>query len=466
MRPLLALLTLACSLAAAAPWPAQALWDQWPQARVSPADPWALRHAGLQVALAALQTRHPGLLTVVEEGLSAEGRRIQVLRAGTGPRGVLLWSQMHGDEPTATSSLLDLMNWLGMNRDEPEVQHFLSRVSLWIIPMLNPDGAERSQRRNAQEIDINRDALRLSSPEGRLLKAVRDRTRPILGYNLHNQNPLVRAGAEGRQVAISLLSVPGDEAFTDTPGTRLTRRLAVKVQQLVTPFAPGRVGRYDMDYTPRAFGDSMTRWGTATLLIETGGWSGPNEAERLVRLNFVALLGSLSAFADGSLEALDLADYPKIPLNTRDAIATLVVRNARLAEGRGLQPFTADLSFVVQGPFRGDAPRREPAIQDLGDLSYSLGLTELDASGMLAVPWPTGPSDWAGLRSDLHARGLAEATEARLAAAVRGLGDSAVARPGYRGPVLLYRPGTGGTLVLAGAVIHGRVEGPVAGQVN
>lgn len=466
MRPLAALLTLACSLAAAAPWSPQALWDQWPQARVSPADPWSLRHAGLQLALASLQARHPGLFTLVEEGRSAEGRRIQVLRAGTGPRGVLLWSQMHGDEPTATSSLLDLMNWLGLNRDEPEVQRFLSRVSLWIIPMLNPDGAERGQRRNAQEIDINRDALRLATPEGRLLKAVRDRTRPILGYNLHNQNPLVKAGAGGRQVAISLLSVPGDEACSETPGTRLTRRLAVRVQQLVTPFAPGRVGRYDMDYTARAFGDSMTHWGTATLLIETGGWAGPSEAERLVRLNFVALLGSLSTFADGSLDDLDLADYGKIPLNARDAVATLVVRNARIIEGRGLPPFTADLSFVSQGPFRGDAPRRDPAVHDLGDLSHLLGLTELDASGLLALPWPLGPGEWTALRADLQARGLAEASEARLAATLRGLGDAAVAHPGYRGTVLLYRPGPGGLMTLAGAVIRGKVRGPVSAQVN
>lgn len=467
MKRFLAPLTMVLSLAAAPPWTAQELWDQWPQARVSPADPWALKHASLGVALAGLQTRYPGLITVVEEGQSSEGRRIPVLRLGTGPKGVLLWSQMHGDEPTATLALLDLINWLGNRREEPDVQAFLSKVSLWIIPMLNPDGTERTQRRNAQEIDINRDALRLSSPEGRLLKAVRDRTHPIIGYNLHNQNPLVKAGPGGRQVAISVLSVPGDEAFSETPGTRLTRRLAVKVQQLVTPFAPGRVGRYDTDYTARAFGDSMTRWGTATLLIETGGWAGPNEAERLVRLNFVALLGSLSAIADGSLDAVDLADYARIPVNARDSVATLIVRNARIAEGRGLPPFKADLSFVVPGPFRGDAQRaREASIQDLGDLSYALGLTELDASGLLAVPWPQGPGDWAALRADLHARGLAEAAEAKITAAARALGENAVAKPGYRGAVLLYRPGAAGLMTLEGAVIRGRVKGPIAGQVN
>ena len=42
--------------------------------------------------------------------------------------------------------------------DEP-VKRILSALTLYVVPMLNPDGAERYQRRNAQNIDLNRDAL-------------------------------------------------------------------------------------------------------------------------------------------------------------------------------------------------------------------------------------------------------------------------------------------------------------------
>jgi hypothetical protein len=325
--------------------------------------------------------------------------------------------------------------------------------------MLNPDGAERTQRRNAQEIDINRDATRLASPEGRFLKALRDRVQPVIGYNLHNQNPILRAGQEGQQVAISLLSVPGDEALADTPGTRCTKRLAVKVQQLLAGFAPDRIARYDMDYTERAFGDSMTRWGTPTLLIETGGWAGPGEAERLIRLNFVALLGSLGALADGSIDSVPLEAYGRIPMNLKDALATLVVRNVRLAGGRGLPPFVADLSIVVPGPFTGDGPRRrEPAVVEVGDLAHVRGLAELDGAGLLAVPWPAPGGDWATLRAALQGRSLVELDEVRLLAEVRTLGEAAVARPGFAGALLLYRA-EGGRLRLEGAVLHGAVVG-------
>lgn len=310
---------------------------------------------------------------------------------------------------------------------------------------------------------MNRDALRLASPEGRFLKRIRDREQPVLGFNLHNESPNLTAGPRGRQVAISLLSVPGDEALSDTPGTRLTKRLAVDVARLVNAQAPGRVARYDMDYTERAFGDSMTRWGTPTLLIEAGGWSGAGEAERLVRLNFVGLLGSLFDFANGTVNALDEADYARIPVNHRDALPTFIVRNVRLAGGRGLPPFTADLSFTLPAAFAGGAlRRREPAIQEVGDLSYARGLTEVDGSGLLAVPWPVpdARADWRTLTRTLEARGLvAGVDEDQVLKAVRALGEAAVARPGFNGAVLLYRAGREGKLNLEGAVLHGKPVG-------
>ena len=138
---------------------------------------------------------------------------------GSGPRRILLWSQMHGDEPSATPALLDLADTL-LASDEPERRAILERSTLLIVPMLNPDGAERYARRNAQAIDINRDALHLSTPEGRLLKAVRDRFQPELGFNLHDQNRRTTVGDTGVLATISLLAVSGDREGTVTPGRR------------------------------------------------------------------------------------------------------------------------------------------------------------------------------------------------------------------------------------------------------
>ena len=143
---------------------ATALWEAWPH--TVEISPFALKHEELRARLAAIAARYPGLFSIAEEGVSGEGRNIPLLVVGDGPTTVLLWSQMHGDEPTATSALLDVLEHLGRTRETPDTERLLSRLTLAIIPMLNPDGAERTRRTNAQGIDINRDALRLRRPRG------------------------------------------------------------------------------------------------------------------------------------------------------------------------------------------------------------------------------------------------------------------------------------------------------------
>lgn len=469
MRFRLALaLTALLPAVAQAPFATSRLWDLWPQVRISPSNPWSLKHADLRAALTTLEARAPGTFQVVEEAPSSEGRTIPLLRVGHGPTPVLLWSQMHGDEPSGTAALLDLLAWMADRPGDPGVRRLRSRLTLWILPMLNPDGAQRTQRRSAQEVDINRDALALATPEARYLKAVRDRVQPTFGYNLHNQNPLLRVGPTGPQAALSLLAVPGDARLTETPGVVRAQRLAVAVLRATAPVAPGRVARYDTDYTPRAFGDSMTRWGTPTLLIETGGWAGPDENARLVRLTFLAITSSLGALSERNLPPAPGAAYHAIPLNRRDLTASFVLRGVTLLQPREVPTFSTDLAFNVPGPFAGDAPRsREPALQDLGDLSHLLGLLNLQGQGLLAVPWvhppggaasPDPPEAWPALRDRLTAQGLAVVEPTALRAAHAQLGEAALARPGFKGPVLLYRP-EGSRLHLAGAILRGHPVG-------
>ena len=434
-----------------------ALWDAWPAAHVSPADPHSLKHADLVAALKALEDGFPGLLDRRDEALSAEGRPISLYSLGSGPRRVLLWSQMHGDEPTATSALLDVIAFLGATRKTPATERLLSRLTLLVIPMLNPDGAERTRRVNAQGIDINRDALRLSTPEGRFLKSVRDRFTPEAGYNLHNLGALTTAGPGGAQVAISLLAVPFDEAFTENEGRRLTKRLALTVRNVLEPWAKGKVARYDVGYTARAFGDSLTLWGTPTLLIESGGWNGPDEQAVLVRLNFVALLGSLQALADGSLDAVDPAGYDAIPVLKRDALFDVLVRNATILNGLGLLPFVADVGIVRPTAFTGTGPGRAGVVE-VDDLTAFRGKREIDAAGLLLAPAPPGGADaWTATVTDLRLRGLA-GDNGVLALSGEKLSHEVKAwmPRGGTGGVPFLAPGFGGDLLLFESAGEGR----------
>ena len=135
-------------------------------------------------------------------GRSVEGREIRQLTFASGPTTVLLWSQMHGNESTASMALADIVRFFHERADHPLVRRIAQGATIHMVPMLNPDSAQRFQRRNAQGIDVNRDASRLQTPEGKILKAVNDAVEPDFGFNLHDQGAVVRVGRSDRGVAI------------------------------------------------------------------------------------------------------------------------------------------------------------------------------------------------------------------------------------------------------------------------
>ncbi len=111
--------------------------------------------------LDSLIQKSDGLFNSEVIGKSFKKQEIKLLKFGQGKIKILMWSQMHGDESTASLALLDVINFLSERKELAE--ELSSKISLFIIPILNPDGAKQFERRNYQEIDINRDALRLQN---------------------------------------------------------------------------------------------------------------------------------------------------------------------------------------------------------------------------------------------------------------------------------------------------------------
>jgi hypothetical protein len=383
------LLTAPAVAAIAQPLTPQVLARIWDAEHVSPPLAPLVDHAEVARRLGALGADPGGLFTVEKIGESVEGRSINHVRVGTGPLGVLLWSQMHGDESTATSALFDLFAYLQAHREHPAVRRILTRLTLHAVPMLNPDGAERFQRRNAQSIDVNRDARRLQTPEGRALKALRDRVQPTVGFNLHNQSWRTSVGRPPKPASISLLSVASDEARSENAGRKLTRQLCAVIRDALEPFASGQIGRYDDEFEVRAFGDNITLWGTPVVLIETGPWPSQEPEPALVRLNFIALVSALDALATGQVERADPRRYDSLPMN-ESRMFYVLVRNVTLISGSGVPPFTADIGIAANRRVQVVEGRRQIqmalSIDDLGDLGTMGGLRTIDGSGMTAVP--------------------------------------------------------------------------------
>jgi hypothetical protein len=273
------------------------------------------------------------------------------------------------------------------HRGDPRVTRMLDALTLHAVPMLNPDGAERFQRRNAQGIDINRDALLLQSPEGRALKALRDRFDPPLGFNLHNQSWRTSAGRTGRPASVSLLAVAFDEERRDNPGRLRAKRICAVIRDALEPLAPGRIARYDDAFEVRAFGDNLTKLGTSVVLIETGAWPGEQPDASLVRLNFVALVSSLDALATGRVARADPARYDSLPIDD-SAIFYRLIRHATIVTGTGIPPFEGDVGLIANRSPRLATGRIEVTtrIDDLGDLRVFDALDTIDATGLTLAP--------------------------------------------------------------------------------
>ncbi len=341
--------------------------------------------------MSRLTTAHPEQVKVETIGTSFNGKEIRMMSIGRGSTSILLWSQMHGDEPSATPALLDLADFLAREEGNPDVARILNAFTLRMIPMLNPDGASVYERRNAQGIDINRDALMLATPEGRLLKSVRDRFAPILGFNLHDQSRRIMVGETGVLSSISLLAVAGDAKGTVTPGRLRARRVASRIVKALSPFIPGGIARYDEDWNPRAFGDNITAWGTPVVLIESGGFPRGGGFRELTSLNFVALVSVLDGLSRDDLRDESPAVYDGLLRNRADAYADVAITGASILEPRGGKWFEADLVFdrldsdqtVAGCPSTAGIGSR---VVEVGDSRVVTPFRRIDGRGMAVAP--------------------------------------------------------------------------------
>lgn len=354
-----------------------AVWEKNHVSRIMPSN---VRHADLQKYLEQLKTLG---LKVEEVGKSFGGRAIYQVEWGRGATKVFLWSQMHGDEPTATSALIDMLAFLQTNRNLPWVRQLENSITIRVVPMLNPDGAELYQRRNLQFIDINRDARALATPEGRLLKKLRDEWQPEIGFNLHNQQSLTTVGKTKNQATVSLLAVSGDPQGKSSAGNIRSKRICAVMISALDQFIKGHIARYDDAYNPRAFGDMISAWGTPVILIETGALHNRDEMY-LVKLNFVAYLAALKSVVDKSEQRANPAVYDNLPFNDSGNLYNFIFRRANIVNlAESDEPFTGDVAVNAE---RRRASEIAPTfVSEIGDLSIYSGLDEYDASGFYLV---------------------------------------------------------------------------------
>ena len=282
-----------------------------------------------------------GVFREVITGSSYEGRRIRVFKCGNGRVKVLAWSQMHGNEPTSTLALMDAMKYL--EQGDGEAAKILDSIALIAIPMLNPDGYIRYDRRNAQGIDVNRDAQSLISPEARLLMKVWEDFKPDFALNLHDQETRYTSLQPLTPSLLAMLAPECNYEKSVTPARERAMKAIAAVANNLQDIAAGRIAKYDDVYTPTAFGDTFMKLGTSSILIEAGSEPGdPGRIKPRAAMS-KAIIAALKVMASGCYNHYDVQQYDRLPLNKDFDGYDLLIKGIKVIDPLG--DYTTDIAI-------------------------------------------------------------------------------------------------------------------------
>lgn len=309
-------------------------------------------------------------------GKSVNSQPLYSYTIGKGKTKVLLWSQMHGNESTATKALFDFFNLL---EDGTELsKRLLNQFTFTFVPMLNPDGAQVYTRENGNGADLNRDFHNLSQPESRALTELFEKINPDFCYNLHDQRTIFGAGNSGKPATISFLA----PAYNSTRDLNPTRERAIAVIALMNDALqkaiPGMVGRFDDAFNINCAGDNFQFRGVSTILIEAGHFPGDYEREVTRKHFFTALVSGFSELYENDIVNNSIEKYLNIPQNMV-VFFDFVYKNVKINYD-GKEIITNFAAQYKEELFRNKLIFNA-YIAQIGNLDDFYGHNEIDAGG-------------------------------------------------------------------------------------
>lgn len=308
-------------------------------------------------------------------GSSENDVPIYAVKIGKGKKKVLLWSQMHGNESTGTKALFDLFNWIqdpGLLKEE--LDKIVNECTLWFVPMLNPDGSSAFTRVNANEVDLNRDAVALQAKESKLLRHILETFDPKFCFNLHDQRTIFNVEGTKNPATISFLAPSEEIERKLTQGRKETMSVIVAMNALLSEVIPNHIGRYTDEFYPTATGDNFQKMGHNTILIEAGHYPDDYDRDQVRKFNFFALVQGLSFIAT-SEDYTVYEPYFDIPNNDKKCY-DIIYRNVLSGSGA-----LEDIAFQFDYKVEDDALVLIEEEADRGDLSDFTGHKEYDLKG-------------------------------------------------------------------------------------
>lgn len=307
-----------------------------------------------------------------ELGTSEGNNPINYLKLGTGPKKVLIWSQMHGNESTSTKALFDTLSYFS-NID----QEILTSLSLHIIPILNPDGASLYTRENINKVDLNRDAYSLTQKESIILRELYDKINPDYCFNLHDQRSIYSVSNNKKPSVLSFLSPSADILKSETKSRLVSMKIISSINHSLDKLIPGCISRYKDDFNKNCVGDTFQSLNTPTLLFESGHYKGDYQRENTRKYMCYALILSLKSIAFNDYKNFDKENYYSIPENSSN-LTDIFIRNIKIDSNNEIYRTNVSIMFKEILDIESKKIIFNPYIKSKGDLPGMFGHLDLD----------------------------------------------------------------------------------------
>lgn len=317
-----------------------------------------------------------GKIQMERIGTSVLKKPIYGVQLGTGDKRLLFWSQMHGNESTTTKALFDVLHTL--TSEIAALDHVLKTCTLYIIPILNPDGAEAYTRLNANSVDLNRDAQRLSQPESTVLRQVFTDFKPHYCYNLHGQRTIFSAGNSNYPATVSFLSPAQDDTCSLTTNRKMAMEVIAHMNHTLQEVIPNQVGVYDDAFNINCVGDTFQSFHVPTILFEAGHYNNDYAREKTRAFIYMALLQSIDYISKTDIDGTRYKAYFDIPENKKNFF-DVIIRNARFNVDN--EATISDIGIMYQEILVNDVIEFIPKVEKIDNLQGFYGHKEIDANG-------------------------------------------------------------------------------------
>lgn len=253
-------------------------------------------------------------VTIERIGISENNEPIDLIKLGTGSKKLLFWSQMHGNESTTTKAIFDLLNFL-VDMSNDLATSILDSCTLYIVPILNPDGARAYTRLNYNLIDLNRDAQERTQKESILFNELIKKVQPDFAFNLHGQRTIFSVGDTNIPATVSFLAPSGDIDRSISSTRKIAMEIIAKMNTMLQEYIPNGVGRYDDGFNLNCVGDTLIHSGIPTILFEAGHFPTDYNREVTREYIFYSLLTSITYIGETDITGNQYEGYFGIPEN-------------------------------------------------------------------------------------------------------------------------------------------------------